>query len=63
LLKQYCRRLNIPLGVEPFSGPVKMRDKMAYGPVTALSPDVVWETCVQDAPVLRSLLSDLRGVL
>jgi hypothetical protein len=63
LLKQYCRKLDIPLGTEPLSAPIKMRDKIAYGPVAALSTDIIWETCVQDAPTLRGLIADLREAL
>ncbi len=28
-LKQYCRRLDIPAGTEPFAGPIQMRDRSA----------------------------------
>jgi hypothetical protein len=63
LLKQYCRKLDIELGTEPFSGPIKMRDKIAYGPVAALSADIVWDTCVRDGPTLRNLVADLRSAL
>ncbi len=63
LLKQYCRKCDIPVGTEPFSAPVKMRDKIAYGPVAALSADIIWETCTRDTRALRDLLADLREAL
>jgi uncharacterized protein with HEPN domain len=59
LLKQYCRGRGIPLGSEPFAGPIRMRDKLLYGPIAGLRTDIVWETCASDAPTLRVLLSDL----
>lgn len=63
LLKQYCRKLDIELGTEPFSGPIKMRDKIAYGPIAGLSADIIRDTCIQDGPALRNLIADLRDAL
>ena len=63
LLKQYCRKLEIANGTEPFSGPIRMRDKLVYGALPDLRSDVVWETCVRDGPDLRTLLADLRAAL
>lgn len=63
LLKQYCRKRDVPLGAEPFSAPIKMRDKIAYGHIAALSAEIIWETCAHDAPALRDLIVDLREAL
>lgn len=59
-LKQLCRVLHIPNGVEPFVGPIQMRDRLVYGSVHALDPDIVWETCVRDGPPLRELIVSMR---
>lgn len=62
-LKQYCRKRGITAGTEPFSGPIRMRDKLVYGALPDLRADVVWGTCVHDAPELRVLIADLRVTL
>lgn len=62
-LKQYCRRLDIPAGTEPFAGPIQMRDKIVYGSVHALDAVVVWDTCVLNGPELHELVTDLRAAL
>lgn len=62
-LKQYCRKLEIPPGTEPFAGPVQMRDRLVYGSVLALDARLVWDTCVISGPELRRLIGDLRSAL
>jgi hypothetical protein len=62
-LKQYCRRLDIPAGTEPFAGPIQMRDKLVYGSVLALDAEVVSDTCVLNGPELHELVTDLRSAL
>ncbi|HNI33876.1 MAG TPA: hypothetical protein PLV93_00680 [Microthrixaceae bacterium] len=62
-LKQYCRRLDVPAGTEPFAGPIQMRDKLIYGSVRALDPEVVWDTCVLNGPELHELLTNIRSAL
>lgn len=62
-LKQYCRRLGIPTGTEPFAGPTQMRDRLVYGSVQALDAEVVWDTCVVNGPELHELVTDLRSAL
>jgi hypothetical protein len=62
-LKQYGRKRSIVSGTEPFAGPIRMRDKLAYGALPDLRAGVVWETCVRDGPELRVLLADLRATL
>lgn len=62
-LKQYCRRLDIPSGTGPFAGPIHMRDKVVYGSVRALDPEVIWDTCVLNGPELHELVTDLRSAL
>ena len=62
-LKQYCRRLDIPAGAEPFAGPIQMRDKLVYGSVRALDAEVVWDTCVRNGPELYELVTVLRAAL
>lgn len=62
-LEQYCRRLGIPAGTEPFAGPIQMRDKLVYGSVQGLDADVVWATCLVDGPELHELVTDLRAAL
>lgn len=63
VLRQYCRQLRLAPGTEPFAGPIKMRDKLIYGALADLRPDIVWDTCVHDAPTLRALLTELRAAL
>lgn len=63
LLKQFSRRHRIEPGTAPFARPVQMRDKLVYGPLSGLRPDVVWDTCVHDGPTLRALLTELRATL
>ncbi len=58
-LKQYCRLAGIPLGTEPFAGPIQMRDKLVYGSVQALDATIVWDTCVKNGPELQGLVNDL----
>jgi len=58
-LKQYCRLVAIPPGIEPFAGPIQMRDKLVYGPISGIDPELVWETCVVDGPELATYLSRL----
>jgi uncharacterized protein with HEPN domain len=61
LLKQFSRKRRIEPGTAPFARPIQMRDKLVYGPLTGLQPAVVWDTCVHDAPPLRTLLTELRA--
>ena len=58
LLKQLCRVHGVPLGTEPFSGPIRLRDKLAYGPASRLEPSIVWETSRAYGPRLHAVLSD-----
>ena len=62
-LKQFSRLRAVPSGSKPFAGPIRMRDKLAYQAVGALSPDVLWETCARDGDQLAGLLADLRRAL
>lgn len=62
-LKQYCRNLGIPNGTEPFAGPIQMRDRLMYGSVLTLDPQVVWDTCIHDGPELHELIANLRSAL
>lgn len=62
-LKQFCRRRGISQAASPFPGAIRMRDEMLYQPLSDLSPDVLWDTCVHDAEPLTSLLQDLRHAL
>lgn len=59
-LKQFARKTNLPRGtVTPLSKPIKMRDKLAYGPLPLLRTDIVWDTSVHDGPPLREFVADL----
>lgn len=62
-LKQYCRNLGIPNGTEPFASPIEMRDRLVYGSVLTLDPQVVWDTCVIDGPQLHELIANLRSAV
>ena len=60
-LKQFYRRRGIRQSASPFPGPIRMRDKMMrdkmlYQPLSDLSPDILWDTCVHNAEPLMSLL-------
>lgn len=61
-LKQYCRLKGIPHGTWPFTGPVRMRDKLAYQSVNALDADVLWDTCTQNTEELTSGLQHIKQV-
>lgn len=63
LLKQFCRRTDIPRGTDPFAGPIKMRDRLIYSSVATLDREIVWDTCVIDGPRLRRVLSDLAAAV
>lgn len=62
-LKQYCRRLDIPSGTEPFASPIQMRDKLVYGSVQAVDAEVVRDTCILNGPELHELVTDLHSAL
>lgn len=62
-VKQLVRVRGITSAVTELSAPVRMRDKLAYQPLSDLDPEVLWATCVQDGPRLTELLLSLRRAL
>ena len=62
-LKQFCRLRGIEQGRSPFPGPIRMRDRLCYRRASAVSPRILWDTCVHDADGLMLLLRDLRSAL
>lgn len=62
-LKQFCRVSGIEQGSSPFPGPIRMRDRLCCQSPAALSPRILWDTCMSDAAPLTVLLTDLRRAL
>lgn len=48
-LKQFCRLRGIEQGSSPFPGSIRMRARLCYRPPSAVSPRILWDTCVFDA--------------
>lgn len=63
-LKQFARKTKLSRhSVEPLSKPIKMRDKLSYGPMPDLRGDVVWDTSVNDGPQLRRIVAELADAV
>lgn len=62
-LKQFCRLRGITQGASPFPDVIRMRDRLCYKPASSVSARIVWQTVVDDADDLMTLLSDLRAAL
>lgn len=62
-LKQFARVLRISTPVPDLSGPVRMRDKLAYQQLSDLDADILWNTSVHDTQPLIVLLTGLQQSL
>lgn len=40
-----------------------MRDRLVYGPIGSLDPEIIWDTCVINGPELDELVTKLRSAL